>query len=123
MQFRSLSLAAVALALFAMTAWSHHSHGNYQQAEFKQLEGTVKQIRWLVPHSWIYLEVKDAKGQPAVWLLEGGSPGALEAEGWKKDDIKAGDNIKVRCHPLKDGSTGCLLGFVTTKTIVDKEFD
>ncbi len=74
MRFRKLGLAAAALAFFAVTAWSHHSHGNYQQAEFKQMEGTVKQLRWLVPHTWIYLEVKDAKGQSAVWLLEGGSP-------------------------------------------------
>ena len=52
-----------------------------------------------------------------------GSPNALVREGWKKEDVKAGDTIKVRCHRLKDGAKGCLLGFVTTKTHIDKEYD
>jgi len=28
-------------------------------------------------------------------------------------EIKPGDMIKLRCHRLRDGSNGCLLGFVT----------
>jgi hypothetical protein len=31
----------------------------------------------------------------------------------KKEDVQVGDTIKVRCHLLRDGGKGCLLGFVT----------
>ena len=123
MHFRFLSLVAIAAVSLALPAWAHHSHANYQTKEFTQMEGTVKEMHWLNPHTWIYLEVKDDKGKPTVWVLEGGSPSALTNGGWKKDDVKVGDTIKVRCHALKDSSNGCLLGFVTTKSIVDKEFD
>lgn len=131
MQFRTLSLAtlgAVSLALsaaltVALPAWAHHSHANYDVSQFTNIEGTVKETRWMNPHTWIYLEIKDDKGQTAVWTLEGGSPAALARGGWKKEDIKVGDTIKVRCHRLKDASNGCLLGFITTKTIPDKEYD
>jgi len=122
MQFRSLSLAAIGAVFLALTAWAHHSHSNYQK-EFTHLEGTVKGVRWINPHAWIYLEVMDDKGQPAVWALEGGGPAALTRGGWKRDDVKVGDTIKVRCLQLKDGSNGCLLGFVTPKGGVEKEFD
>ena len=123
MQFRSLSLAAIAAVALALPAWAHHSHANYQTREFTHLEGTVKTIRWINPHSWIYLEVMGDKDQPTVWAIEGGSPGALTRGGWKRDDIKVGDTIKVRCHQLRDGSNGCLLGFVTPAGGVEKEFD
>ncbi len=122
MQFRSLSLAAIAAVALALPAWAHHSASNYTR-EFTHLEGTVKVLRWINPHSWIYLEVRDDKGQPTVWLLEGGSPNALARGGWKHEDVKVGDTIKVRCHQLRDGSNGCLLGIVTREGEVEKEFD
>jgi hypothetical protein len=123
MKFRSLSLAAIGAVSLALTAWAHHSHSNYNTKEFTHLEGTVKQIRWFNPHAWIYLEVMDDKSQPTVWILEGGGPAALARGGWKREDVKVGDTIKVRCHALKDGSSGCLLGFVTPKGGAEKEFD
>ena len=45
--------------------------------------------------------------------LEGTGPGGLEKAGIKLNDVRPGDRIRVRCHLLKDGSSGCLLGFVT----------
>jgi hypothetical protein len=26
-----------------------------------------------------------------------------------------GDTVKVRCHPLRDGTNGCLLGFLKAR--------
>jgi hypothetical protein len=122
MKLKSLLFAAVAAATLTWSAWAHHAHSNYDTNSFTHLEGTVKQLRWMNPHTWIYLEVMQ-DGNPAVWTLEGGSPNALTREGWKKEDIPVGGAIKVRCHPLKDGANGCLLGFVTTDQYDDKEFD
>ena len=69
MRFR-LGLAAVCSVLFASAAWAHHSHGNYVDS-FTDITGTVKEVHLLLPHSWIYLEVKDPKGGEAqVWALE-----------------------------------------------------
>ena len=122
MKLKSLIVAAVVAVAFTWTAWAHHAHSNYDTNSFTLLEGTVKQLRWMNPHTWIYLEVV-SNGKPAVWTLEGGSPNALRREGWKKEDITVGGTIKVRCHPLKDKANGCLLGFVTTDEYHDKEFD
>jgi len=113
MQFKSLSLAAICVASLALPAWAHHSHGNYDVTTWSVFEGTVKQVHRINPHSWIYLEIKDDKGQQAVWALEATGPGGLDRKGIKREDVKPGDTIKVRCHKLKDGSSGCLLGFVT----------
>ena len=122
MKLKVLVLATVAVVSLTWTAWAHHAHSNYDTNTFTSLEGTVKQLRWMNPHTWILLEVSSG-GKTTVWNLEGGSPNALTREGWKKEDIPAGAAIKVRCHPLKDGANGCLLGFVTVGQHIDKEFD
>jgi hypothetical protein len=108
----SLAVAVTAVCLAAPVS-AHHSHGNYDLTKWTTMEGTVKEVHMLVPHSWIYLDVKDGKGQPVTWALEATGPGGLQKVGVKRDDVRPGDTIKVRCHLLRDGSSGCLLGFVT----------
>ncbi len=123
MNFKTIAIAAVSALAVALPAWAHHSHANYQTLEWTQLKGQVREVHWLNPHVWVYLTVKDEKGEEKLWTLEGGSPAALTRGGWTKDTVKAGDNIGVRCHTAKDLSANCLLGFLTTEGGVPKEFD
>jgi hypothetical protein len=77
----------------------------------------------VVPHSWVYLEGKDAKGEAQVWALEATSRTGLENIGVTRDYVKPGDSIKVRCHLLRDGSNGCLLGFLKATDGTVKDWD
>ena len=113
MQLKLRNLAAVCAVSLALPAWAHHSHGNYEISDFTNLEGTVQQVHLINPHSWIYLEVGDDDGPPAIWALEATTPGGLLRNGIQPNDVQAGDTIQVRCHRLRDGGNGCLLGFVT----------
>ena len=113
MPVRFLSLVAVCAVLAVLPIQAHHSHGNYDTAKWTTMDGTVKELHLLVPHSWIYLDVKDDKGQSTTWALEATGPAGLLKVGVKREDVKPGDLLKVRCHLLRDGSNGCLLGFVT----------
>jgi hypothetical protein len=113
MQFRPLSLAGVLAGVIALPAAAHHSHGNYDTTAWTPFEGTVQEVRLVNPHSWIYIEVDDGQVQPGVWALEATNPGGLERNGIGLEDVRPGDTIQVRCHRLRDGSNGCLLGYVT----------
>jgi hypothetical protein len=125
MPVKSIALAAAAAALLSVPAWAHHSHANYNTDEFTTLSGTVTEVAWTNPHVWINVDVTDAQGRPQKWALEGGSPTALMRGGWQRDSMKPGDKLSVRCYRVRDGSQGCLLGFVTSinGTAMDKEFD
>ena len=117
-------VGTLALALVVSgTVWAHHSHSNYDQTRYVNMAGTVTDVSWINPHVWVYMEVMDAEGQPKTWVLEGGGIRPLVQRGWTRDSLKAGDEISVRCHQLRDGSEGCLLGFVKTADGVEKEFD
>ena len=125
MRFTSIALAAATAALLAIPAWAHHSHANYNTNEFTTVSGTITEVVWTNPHVWIYMEVANGQGRPQMWAMEGGSVTSLMRGGWQRNSMKPGDKLSVRCHRLRDGSEGCLLGFVTNinGTAMDKEFD
>jgi hypothetical protein len=118
----ALLAVACAGALAQTAVVAHHSHGNYVET-FTDIEGVVKEVHLVNPHSWIYIEVKGPDGRLLRWSLEASSRNALERIGVTHDYIKAGDAIKVRCHPLRDGSRGCLLGFVKARDGSVKDWD
>jgi hypothetical protein len=105
------SVAVACAVCFTCPASAHHSHGQYSET-FRDIQGVVKEVHLITPHSWIYLEVKDASGEPQLWALEGTGRAALEKMGVTRGYLKAGDTVKARCHPLRDGTNGCLLGFL-----------
>ena len=111
-----------AMCVFIMPASAHHSHGQYEDT-FSDIQGVVKEIHMLTPHSWVYIEVKDASGTPQLWALEGTNRAGLERIGVTKDYVKPGDTIKARCHPLRDKNSGCLLGFLKAQDGSVKDWD
>ncbi len=110
-------------ALVPLKSLGHHSHANYLEGEWLYLEGTVREIHWMNPHSWIYLDVVDSDGQSRAWAIEGASITTLRRDGWTQESVQVGDELTMRCHPLKDGSRGCLLGYITLDDGSEKEFD
>jgi hypothetical protein len=125
MRLTSIALAAAAAGLLSIPAWAHHSHANYNTDAFTTVSGTITEVVWTNPHVWLYMDVADAQGRQQMWAMEGGSVTALMRGGWQRDSMKPGDKVSVRCHRLRDGSEGCLLGFVTNINgrAMDKEFD
>ena len=118
----TLGLMAICLTVVTLPASAHHSHGLYQDA-FVDIAGEVKEVHLLVPHSFIYVEVKSAKGEPEMWALEATSRPGLERSGITAGSLKVGDMVKARCHALRDGSSGCLLGFLKAKDGTVKDWD
>ena len=71
---------------------AHHSHGNYTDKTI-DVEGVVKEVVLVVPHSFVYIKVK--KGDAAeTWVLEGTSRSGLEKIGVTRDYLKAGERSR-----------------------------
>ena len=75
------------------------------------------------PHAWVFMEVTNDSGEATEWALEATGRIGLERIGVTSDYIGAGDRIKVRCHPLRDGGAGCLLGFLQARDGSIKDWD
>ena len=113
MPWRTAVVAILCVAGLGAPLAAHHSHANYDVTTWTVMEGTVKQLVLMAPHSIVYLEVKDENGTVAMWALEATNQRGILNNGVKREDVKPGDPVKVRCHLLRDGAKGCLLGFVT----------
>jgi uncharacterized protein DUF6152 len=83
---------------------AHHGAATYDVEHPITLKGVVNNFEWTNPHLFIYLDVKDDNGGTEQWRVEGNSPNMLTRVGWRKEMIKAGDQITVNGAVAKNGS-------------------
>ena len=97
-----LSLLAVAVPLFA-----HHGTAIfYDIHKVLILKGTVTSFKYANPHSQLYFDVKDDKGNVVVWTMELNNPGNLVELGWNHNSLKPGDEITVTFNSAKSKPNG-----------------
>ena len=102
----AMLLTAAALALIVAPTLAHHSFAMFDRDHQIDLEGTVREFRFVNPHTFIYLVVKQDDGSTETWSLEGQSPAALVRAGWTSKTLKAGDELKMQIAPLRSGAPG-----------------
>src|SRR5215469_9100050 len=103
----------IALFTLGVAAFGHHSMAGFDRAKTLTLNGTVKQFKWANPHSWIEMEVPNAKGENVTWNVEMTAPGILAKAGWKSTVLKPGDKVSVVVRPMLNGDPGGLFVSVT----------
>jgi len=108
------SLVVALLLIAAVPVLAHHSF----QAEFDTskpvtLKGVVTKVEWMNPHAWFYIDVTDENGKVEHWQCETGAPIELLRRGWRKNDLKIGDQVNVEAFRAKD-STNTISARVVT---------
>jgi hypothetical protein len=97
-----LLIAAVAIPL-ARVAPAHHSTAEFDYTKQQTIKGTVKEVQWTNPHSFIQLMVDGGGGQLVQWSVEIGSPTLNVNMGWRKNSVKAGDVVTMELAPARNG--------------------
>ena len=101
--FRLLA-ALVVLLGSNLPAVAHHSFAaEFDASQPVTVNGAVNKMDWVNPHSWIYVDVKDADGKVVTWRFEMGPPNALLRMGWRKDSIPPGTPVKIEGYRAKSG--------------------
>ena len=58
--------------------WAHHSFAAaYDMTKSITIQGAIVQVRLTNPHSWFFLDVKDADGKLTRWAFEAGTPSGM----------------------------------------------
>ena len=101
----AILIAAAGMILSTPRAWAHHAF----QAEFDKgrpvhLVGTVTEMEWINPHSWIHIDVKNDDGTVVSWMVEAGSPNTLLRLGFSRNSLPPGTELVIDGYQAKDRS-------------------
>ncbi len=106
MYSKTFGIAGLALSLFAVPAFGHHSFSMFDQTQFMNLTGTVTEFEWINPHAWLHVSVTNESGSAETWSFEGGNLGGLTSAGWRADSVAAGEQVEIGFNPMIDGARG-----------------
>jgi hypothetical protein len=102
---RSLLVLFFFLALGA-SLYAHHSiSAEFDSTKPVTLSGIVINVDWMNPHTYVFVDVKDAAvGKTRTWACELASPSELARRGFTRESIKVGMTVRVMGTRAKDGS-------------------
>ena len=97
--------ATVGLLVTATPIVAHHSAAAaYDESKTVETQGTVTRVLLKNPHSWVFLEATDEKGQKVEWQIEMAAAASLK---WTPTTLPIGTVVKVTGHPSRaEGSHG-----------------
>jgi hypothetical protein len=90
---------ATAAPLFA-----HHGNSAYDMAKTVPMKATVTKFEYSNPHTQVYYDVADDKGNVDHWVAETTNPAMLNRVGWSRETLKPGDQVTLWVNPNKVGA-------------------
>ena len=102
---RYIASSALGLVLLAAPASAHNAAAvAYHVDKTITVEGVVTEVKWENPHTWVYVEAKDASGNLVKWSFEGAVPNQLYRRGVTPAVLKPGVRVTIKAHPARDAS-------------------
>jgi len=99
-----LAAALASVPLVAAPAQAHHAFAaEFDAAKPVTLQGSITKVRFVNPHSWIYVDVKAKDGTVSTWGFEFGTPSSLRNNGLTREDVEAGSAITIQGFKAKNG--------------------
>ncbi len=84
---------------------AHHGETNYDTEKLVTIKATVTNFEFINPHTQVYLDMKNDKGEIEKWVCEARSPAMLVRNGgWDKNTLKPGDVITAIGFRAKNGT-------------------
>ncbi len=103
---KKFALVGVIFVATGCAASAHHSFAMFDALHPKEISGTVKEFRFVSPHTILIVTVKGEDGAAKDWILEGGAPGLQVRDGLTSKSLKPGDEVVVTINPLHSGAEG-----------------
>lgn len=103
-----IGFLAVSTPIFA-----HHGNSAYDMSKSVPVKATITRFEYTNPHTQVYYDVTDDKGNVEHWVAETTNPAMLNRVGWSRDSLKPGDQVTLWVNPNKVGAKVTFLQKVT----------
>jgi hypothetical protein len=103
-------VGVLAIGMTAPMASAHHSPTMFDISQELEITGTVRQFQWANPHCYIQLIAEDGQ----EWNFEMAAPYGLMSQGWTRQTLRSGDEIRITYSPLRRGGNNGLVVSVET---------
>ena len=99
---RAWMILAFAIGLGAVPASGHHAFGAYYiEDQTISIEGTLVELEYLNPHSWIHIAAADTGGNIHRVSGEWSNAGRLMQQGITKETLRYGDRLIMTGSPAR----------------------
>jgi hypothetical protein len=92
--------------------FAHHGIRNFDHDSELRLSGTITDLAFVNPHSWIYFDVTAEDGGVSNWRCEMRAATALRRSGWSPEIFTVGKRIEITASPERDGSNTCYMSTI-----------
>jgi hypothetical protein len=108
----SRRLFLVALVGACPAAVAHHGFGTFDMDREIEITGTVTDLAWVNPHSWLYLDVANSDGTETSFRCEMRSATTLRRSGWSTDMFPIGGEVTILGSPDRNDPAACYVSTV-----------
>lgn len=102
------SFAASLLLGFSVSSFAHHSSApHFDESVEISLEGTVTEWKFVNPHSYIYFDVTDEKGEAVNWRCEMHARTPMQRSGFTNETFYPGQKLTFVGAPARREANVC----------------
>jgi hypothetical protein len=113
------AFAGIADASAMPAALAHHSlSGQFDTTKSFEIDGVVSRVDWVNPHTYVYVDVKQANGSPLTYKLESLPVAMMRKAGLSKQELLGdGKAVHIKAHPARNGTA--TLGYMLILKMAD----
>jgi hypothetical protein len=105
MTYRTIAILVLIVGVASALLSAHHAASvAYLVDKEITVQGVVTEVKWENPHTWVYVEAKDASGKVVKWSFEGAVPNQLYRRGVTPAVLKPGVRVTIKAHPARNAS-------------------
>jgi len=90
--------------MVSVPMFAHHGSSAYDMSKTVPQKATITKFEYSNPHTQVYYDITDDKGNVEHWVAETTNPAMLNRVGWSKDTLKPGDQVTLFVNPNRVGA-------------------
>jgi hypothetical protein len=109
---RTIKTFLIAFLAMPATGMAHHGIANFNLNLDVEIRGTISDIAFVNPHSWVYVDVRNADGTTSNWKCELRAATVLRRSGWSKEMFEIGSEVTITGSPDRFEENTCYMGSI-----------